>query len=324
MTTPEVTRHDSPFVSDGANCAAWLYRPAPPVKSPLPVVVMAHGFAAQRSFGLARYAKRFAAAGMAVLLFDYRHFGDSEGEPRDLVDHRRQHRDWLAAIEHARQIDGIDGSRVGLWGTSFSGGHVIAVAAELCQQARRPEGTSEVGGCVQAVCAQVPMLDVPRASRISSWYFIRAVGHIAADYLSALLGRRPHYIPAVAPPHRFAVMNQPGSDAGYRSIIPDDAEWQNRCTARSLWTSLSFRPAQHAPHVSCPVLMVIAERDQIIRASVLEKAATMLPRVRVLRYPTDHFAVYEGHYFESILDEQTSFLAEHLGAAQYTSRAERC
>jgi dienelactone hydrolase len=264
----------------------------------VPAVVMAHGFAAQRASGLAEYAQRFADRGLAVLLFDYRHFGDSDGEPRDLVDHRRQQRDWTAAIEHARSIDGIDADAIGLWGSSYSGEHVVSAAA-------RTSG-------VKAIVAQAPMLDVLRSTRVGPRYVLRASGHIAADYVAAMLGRPPHYISTVAEPSKFAALNQPGCEAGYRALIPEHSDWQNRCTARSLWTSLFFRPASQAARVRYPAMIVIAEHDQVIRARVIEAAAARIPDATVLRVPVDHFQIYQGEVFEAISHKQADFFVRHL------------
>src|SRR5882672_11296942 len=122
-------REDVAFASGGETCAAWLYRPQDGGER-APCVVMAHGFSATRGDTLPAYAERFAAAGMAVLLFDYRHFGDSTGEPRQLLDIGRQQADYRAAIAFARTQGGIDAQRIALFGTSFSGGHVVAVAAK--------------------------------------------------------------------------------------------------------------------------------------------------------------------------------------------------
>ena len=82
---------------------------------------MAHGFSGVRDQRLDAYAERFAAAGLACLVFDYRHFGDSGGQPRQLLDIGRQLDDWRAAIAFARSLEEVDGDRIGLWGTSFSG-----------------------------------------------------------------------------------------------------------------------------------------------------------------------------------------------------------
>jgi dienelactone hydrolase len=99
------TRQDVEFDSHGTACAAWLYRPEG-VTHP-PIIVMAHGFASIRVLRLDAYAARFAAAGYAVLVFDYRSFGDSAGEPRRIIDIRGQHQDWRAAVAYARTLDDV-------------------------------------------------------------------------------------------------------------------------------------------------------------------------------------------------------------------------
>ena len=124
MTAPE----DICIPSRGEQLAAYLYRPESP-HGDVPCVVMAHGFSATRDDGLPAYAEAFRDAGFAVVLFDYRHFGASTGEPRQLLDIGRQHDDYRSVIAWPRRLDGIDPDRIVLWGSSFSGGHVLAVAA---------------------------------------------------------------------------------------------------------------------------------------------------------------------------------------------------
>ena len=117
-----LTRTDVRFPSGDSECAAWLYTPPGAGRSPLPVVVMAHGLGAVREMRLDAFAERFAAAGYAVLVFDYRHFGASGGEPRQLLSVRRQRADWRAAVAYARGRDDLD--RAG----SCSGARRSAVA----------------------------------------------------------------------------------------------------------------------------------------------------------------------------------------------------
>jgi dienelactone hydrolase len=124
--------------------AAWLYRP----DGATGCVVMGHGLSAVRDQRLPAYAERFAQAGLAALLFDYRHFGASAGEPRQLIDIERQLEDWRTAFAYARGLDGIE--RVGLFGSSFGGGHALEIASE------EP--------AVAAVVAQCPMTDGLRAA----------------------------------------------------------------------------------------------------------------------------------------------------------------
>ena len=122
-----MNRSDVTFSSGRTDCAAWLYRPDG--EGPVPLVVMAHGFSATREQRLDAYAERFCAAGFGALVFDYRYFGASGGLPRQLLDIRSQQDDYRAAVAYARRLDWVDPDRVALFGSSFSGAHVLSVAA---------------------------------------------------------------------------------------------------------------------------------------------------------------------------------------------------
>jgi dienelactone hydrolase len=130
METPMAQREGVRFASGDDRISAWLYRPSSGVAGgAAPLLVMAHGLGAVRTMRLDAYAERFSAAGYACLVFDYRNFGESEGRPRQLLDIGMQLADWAAAVAYAHTLAGIDRDRIGLWGTSFGGGHVIATAA---------------------------------------------------------------------------------------------------------------------------------------------------------------------------------------------------
>ncbi|MEV0642373.1 MFS transporter [Streptomyces sp. NPDC050619] len=117
------------FASGDSYCSAWLYIPDTASAAPVPVVVMGHGLGATREMGLAPYAERFAAAGLAVLVFTYRNLGDSGGGPRQVLSMTGQLSDWDAALEYAANLPEVDRQRVAVWGSSLGGGHAIAVAA---------------------------------------------------------------------------------------------------------------------------------------------------------------------------------------------------
>src|SRR3954454_552456 len=123
-----MTREDVRFRAGEDECAGWLYRPDGP-EADVACVVMAHGFGGVKEARLDAFSERFFGAGYAPFVSDYRHFGDSTGEPRLLVDIKRQRDDWRAAVTFARSLDGVDSDRIVGWGTSFSGGHVVEVAA---------------------------------------------------------------------------------------------------------------------------------------------------------------------------------------------------
>ncbi len=122
-------RDDVTFTSGGERIAAWLYHPATDHGGRAPCVVMAHGFAGVKEARLDAFAERFAAAGLSCLVFDHRHFGGSGGEPRQLFDIGHQREDWRSALRYARSLASVDTQAIGLWGTSFGGGHVLELAA---------------------------------------------------------------------------------------------------------------------------------------------------------------------------------------------------
>jgi hypothetical protein len=128
MSTP-ADRIDVLFRSGDARCAGWLY-PAGSADAPAPCVVMGHGFGALKEGRLAAYAERFQLSGFAVLAFDYRHFGASTGQPRQLLNIRSQLADWAAAVDYVRGLEFVDADRIVVWGSSFGGGHVTRVAAQ--------------------------------------------------------------------------------------------------------------------------------------------------------------------------------------------------
>jgi pimeloyl-ACP methyl ester carboxylesterase len=290
-------RLDRDFMCGGTRCAAWLYLPEGSEKPP--VVVMAHGFGAERTFGLPPFAERFAAEGLAVLLFDYRNFGDSGGEPRYLVNPWRHLRDWEAALEHAASLPEVDGGRIGLWGSSYSGGHVMVTAA------RRPE--------VRALVAQVPFVSGPASAlRGGARHALQATVEGLKDVAGALAGREPHYVPIVADPNDFGIMNTPESKPGYMAIVPPDSDWRNECPARAVLQLLFYRPGARARRVKCPALVILGNRDSLIPPRSVERAASRMREVTIIHLEAGHFDVYRGDCFALVVEREAEFLARHL------------
>lgn len=289
-------RLDCAFDSRGFRCAGWFYRPV--AGDPAAVVVMAHGFGAQRSFGLVPIAEGFADAGYAVLLFDHRYLGDSEGEPRGLVDPFRQLDDWRAAIRFARSRTFVDTSRVVLWGTSFSGGHVISVAAEDRD--------------LSAIIAQAPFVDpISTARLIGPLGVLRMMFAAGRDQIGSLIGLSPFCIPVHGPRGSTACLATEDSHEGFLSLV-DDPQWPNRCPARSAFAFARYRPLWRAHEVTCPALVVLAERDTLIAPSVVERAARKIPRGELERVDVGHFDVYHGIVRERLLAGQIAFLDRHV------------
>jgi len=299
----EWSRETADFESRDTRCAAWLYRPEDTTEDP-PVVVMAHGFGATRRMRLPAYAERFAERGLAVLLFDYRGFGDSDGRHRNVVDPSRHVTDWRAAVDHARDLDGVDGDRLGVWGTSFSGGHALVTAA-------REDADAYVG--------QVPyygdppsLLEQVRQQGIR--YVASAMGAAVRDLLRARTFRSPRYVPIVGQPDELAPLNASGSEEGYRSIVPDDLdelEW-NRCAARIMLLVGDYEPQEHAPDVDCPAFVFQAARDRLVSPDAIAEVVRELDDAERLRADCGHFDPYTGDLFERVVDRQADFLERRL------------
>ena len=290
-------REDIEFHSGANTCAAWLY--APEHAGPHPVVVMAHGFGGTREARLWAYAERFAEAGLAALVFDYRHFGDSEGSPRQLLDISRQHDDWRAAIAFARGLEGIDPDRVALFGTSFSGGHVAVLAAEDQR--------------VAAVISQAPFLDGIWALRAAGpRNIVRMTVAGLRDEVARVRGRPPHMLPVVGAPGTLAAMNHPPDEPGYRALFPPGVEFRNEVAARIGLRVGTYRPIRKAALVRCPWLVCVADADVVTPPQPALKAAGLAPRGEVRRYGVGHFDVYVGETFERVVADQVEFLERHL------------
>jgi len=292
------------FESGEARCAGWLYRPAR--GTDLPVVVVAHGFGGERGWRLPAFAHRFVDRGFAVLVFDYRGFGGSGGEPRQVVDPTSQLEDWASALAYVRTLDGVDADRVALWGTSLSAGHVVVTASR--------------DGDVAAVVAQIPFLDGRRTAiqlirAGGPGYAIRASVAGFRDLFRRLTRRQPHYVPLVGDPDEFAVLPVPDAKAGLKSIVPLDEDWRTECAARALFAVPRYRPITEAADVHCPVFVAQATEDAILPAEPVDELVDAVDDVERVRLEMAHFDAYIGDDFERLVDRECRFLEEHLSPA---------
>ncbi|MEO6473313.1 MAG: alpha/beta fold hydrolase, partial [Aeromicrobium sp.] len=211
-----MNREDVSFRSGNDTCAAWLFRPADKVigasGEPTPCVVMAHGFSMTRHDGLQEYAEGLSVAGTAVLVFDHRYLGDSEGQPRQHFRLKDQQADYTAAIAYARGLDGIDPERIIVWGFSFSGGTAVNVAT------RDPR----IAG-VMLVC---PFLDgLPRVVgtfRRTPLVAIRVLWRAIKD-----LAGSHTLIPVTGQPGELAAMTLPSEAEGFAAATNPNSPWRN-------------------------------------------------------------------------------------------------
>jgi len=297
QTAQPSPRHDVTFTSDGTRCAAWLYRPAGSGRAP--IIVMGHGLGGIREMRLDAFAERFSAAGYACLVFDYRHFGSSSGEPRQLLDLDRQLEDWAAAIRFARKLDRVDPDRVVLWGTSFGGGHAIIAGAR--------------DGRLAAAIAQCPFTDGPASVLVAHpLSLLKAINLGLRDLAGSVVGAGPTMVATAGPPGSAALMASPDAERGYLALVPPGAPFRNEVAARFALRVGLHRPGRQAAGLACPSLFCICEHDAVAPARAARRHARRAPRGEVRLYPYGHFDIYLGEAFERVVADQIEFLTRHV------------
>lgn len=296
-----VSRKDVSFNVKGTSISAWLYLPEN-VSAPVACIIMGNGLGGTKDLILERYAIRYQPAGFAVLTFDYRHFGESEGEPRQLIWIPHQLEDYVAAIEYARGLKEVDPARIALWGTSMSGGHVIVTAVK-----------DHTIACVSAQC---PGLDGRASARMAFkregiGYLLRMMVHGQRDLVRSWLGLSPHTMPIVGKPGGIAIMTTPDAYEFFEKLAPDT--FINEACARIIIRGDKYRPVKHARNVRCPVLLQVCVHDNITPLSAAEETEKELGKYgEVKHYPIGHFDIYIGENFEKAMSDQLEFFKKHL------------
>lgn len=301
-------REDAQFTSRGTRCAAWIYRPETSTAgttSPGPAIVMAHGFGCIRDLRLPAYAERFRDAGFVVVVFDYRHFGASDGQPRQLLGIGGQLDDWRSALAFTRSLPEVDPDRVIAWGTSFSGGHVITLA-----------GTGER---LAGIVAQVPHVSGPAAVRATGLRTaLTLTPAIVDDLWRAVRRSEPRYVPLVGRPGDPAAMTSPDADPAVDRLAAASGlrrtDFPDYVAARILARIGFYSPIRRARQITCPALVQIATRDALTPAATARAAAERMPHGRFLEYPCEHFDPYVEPHFDRIVADQLDFCLAVAGA----------
>lgn len=305
MTALDATRRDVEFAGAGdVTLRGWLYLPADapdaPAGAPVPGVVLAHGFSAVKEMALDRFADVFAAAGLAVLVYDHRNLGASDGEPRQLIDPWAQIRDYRRALDWLGARPEVDGNRLAVWGSSFSGGEALVVGA--------------ADDRVRAVVAQVPFVGNPHLADADGAQF--------AAIRAAALGDAPGPgeqlvgpVPVVAAGTATAAMlPQPESWEWFRVLAERAPSWHNEVTLLLDGAPAPFEPALAAVHLQpTPLLMIVATDDRVAETDLALAAFERAGEPKRLEMVVgDHFVVYDGPGFEQAGGAARDFLVDVL------------
>ena len=298
---PPKCRKNVSFEVGNTALSAWLYLPEI-LSTPVACIVMSHGFGGTKDMILESYALRFVEAGMAVLTFDYRYFGESEGEPRQLFMISYQLKDYKAALEYARNLKEIDSDKIALWGTSASGGYGVVIAAQDKK--------------IACIVGQCPALDSQEDGKLTLkregiGFFLRLFMHAQRDMGRSRFGLSPHKIPVVGRPGTLAMITAPGAFDGYAKVV--SASFVNEVCARLLLRTHGHNPVGYAKDVQCPVLLQICEKDNLVSKNSYLKTARILGNyAEVKKYPIGHFDIYTGENFEKAVNDQIAFFKKHF------------
>ncbi|MFZ1428260.1 MAG: alpha/beta hydrolase [Geminicoccaceae bacterium] len=298
-------RNDIEFkTEDGVTLRGWHYVPDDR-RGKVPTIVMAHGFSAVKEMYLDRFAEAFAAAGLASVVFDNRNFGASDGLPRQEIDPWQQVRDYRDAITYAEALDETDPDRIGIWGSSYSGGHVLVVGA--------------IDRRVKCVVAQVPLASGHDNARrlIRADYLAGVQGMFAADRRARMAGKPPAMIPVVAEdPAAPSALPTPDSWAWFTETGRTRApSWKNEVTLRSVEMFTEYEPGSYAAFVSpTPLLMVVALGDVLTVADLaLAAFERALEPKRLVTLSGGHFDAYVKD-FDASSQPAVAWFTQHLAA----------
>ncbi|MFK0160873.1 alpha/beta hydrolase [Streptomyces sp. NPDC090493] len=279
-------------VDGGESLHAWVLRRTD-LTQPAPAVTVAHGFGGLAEGGLLRYAESFAEAGFVAVLHDHRSFGLSTGWPRQDIDPWQQIHDWRLVITYLQDLPGVDPDRIGLFGSSYAGGHALVLAGSDPR--------------IKAVVAQIPTisgyeqskrrLPTPEARKAFQERFV-------ADERARLHGADAHRLLLVSDdPDVPSVFKDPRG-IGLEDRFPVEGEmlhFDHKVTLRSSLKAQMYDPGVWIDRISpTPLLMIVGLQDVVTptdtQLAAFEQAGE--PK-KLITYDGDHFSAYDDHFKET-------------------------
>jgi len=316
VTASQYTRVVHFVPSEGLKLHAWLFTPENVINPRL--IVLGHGFGGQKDFSIHDFAQHFVQQGFAVFTFDYRYWGGSQGEPRHLLKVKELLKDWSNVIDYVFTLPNINTDRIGIWGSSFAGGHVVTTAATHSQRHR-----------IGAVVSQVPFVD-----GLDSFYALSSSGGVLfslkltwvaiKDSIREIFGLPRYYVPLIGKSVDVPVPPVlPGVETWekYWSIIPGGeggkpedrlGGWMNRVPAASAFEIPFYRPTSYASQLQAPTLLLYAEHDSLCPVSGVVAMGKKIPNIEMKGLDIGHFEAYTSHR-SKVLVVETEFFKKHLG-----------
>lgn len=261
-----------------------------------PAIVLCHGFCGIREILLPDFADTFTRAGFATITFDYRGFGDSEGEPGRLVP-AMQIEDILTVVNWVRTQPGIDASRVGLWGTSFGGCHVFGAAAKDRD--------------IKCIVSQLAFADGEAI----------VTGHMDKTEKAGFLATLDKMADKqkISGKEMFVGITRVLSDTESRAFFEENKVLYPKMDIKipflTVRETLYYKPAACAAQVTCPTLVVIAGEDKVNppeQGRALFEAVAATEKQLYEEKGARHYDIYTGDHFQQVVRVQTAWFNAHL------------
>ncbi|EJC99630.1 alpha/beta-hydrolase [Fomitiporia mediterranea MF3/22] len=291
-----------PSVDRGVNLDVWLYKPARP--APFPVIVAGPGLTVVKAAGFQPFGERWAEAGYASLILDFRFFGDSDGEPRNLAVIKKQVEDYRSVLQWARQhpeLFNLD--KIVVMGSASSGLVMATLAIE------EPGLAGAMGHCPLMDGYATLMAGEPKP-RLLFW--------AAVDWIRSKIGLSPLFIKCAGNPGELALLDTPSVAPGFEFMFAQSgkpfAEYPNTIAPRFSFDLLSSRPGAKLKDAKCPVLVVASKEDDMIPLAVTRKLVEQADgKVRLVEAPGTHFDIlHGGKGFDVNINAQLAFLQSLL------------
>jgi len=291
-------RENIQYSVDGIKVAGWYYKPIKNANGAC--IIFSHGLCGTKDMGLEKYALKFSNEGYAVLLYDYRYFGDSSGKPRQLFGGIYQYNDLKGAISYARSRKDINENKIFLWGTSAGAGYGISVA-----------GIDDKIAGVIAQCGAYNHKEDNKLylDRLGMGFFLKLFVHGQRDKGRSRFGLSPHTFPAYGKEGTVAMLSGPGFFKGIQRLAENSSTFKNELCGRMAFLPHAPDPTESALSVKCEVLIQICTMDSLVSPNThLQLVENLGEKAHVKKYPIDHFDIYFDADFDKATDDQLEFL----------------
>ncbi|MBI9049708.1 MAG: alpha/beta fold hydrolase [Anaerolineaceae bacterium] len=290
-------REDIEYYVDDIMVSGWYYTPTKNANHAC--VIFSHGLCGTKDMELEKYAIKFTNEGYAVLLYDYRYFGESGGEPRQLFGGTYQYDDLKGAIKYARSRDDVDEDKIFLWGTSAGAGYGVSIASE----------DDKIAGVI-AQCGAYDHKEDNQMyfDRLGIAYYLKLFIHGQRDKGRSRFGLSVHKFPAYGKEGTIAVMAGMGIYEGIQRLAENSTTFKNELCGRVALLPHAPDSTKRALEGKCKVMVLVCKNDMLVSPKThIRMVENLGERAVVKKYDSGHFDIYFGDLFEKATNDQLDF-----------------